>query len=131
ALFGEEAREAVRRASIKTGLAVIDFHVAPQPGTTERNPSHQWLVEFDQEPDDLTAFSAEIDAYLQEVNRHYQIRREARAFDAPTIVRLPRGTFYEWLKRTRIRISGQTKVPIMSEEREVADGVLALIDRGA
>src|SRR5690606_30300344 len=41
ALFGEEAREAVRRASVKTGLAVIDFHVAPQAGTTERNPSHQ------------------------------------------------------------------------------------------
>ena len=129
ALFGEEARAAVMRASERTGLHVLDFHVSPRKGDAERAPYHQWLVEFDGSPDDVSAFSGAIDSFLQEVNRHYQIRREARAFGAPEIVPLPRGTFYEWLKQTRSRISGQTKVPIMSEEREVADGVLALAKR--
>jgi hypothetical protein len=39
---------------------------------------------------------------------------------------LPGGTFYAWLKQTKKAVSSQTKVPRMSEERQVADGVLAL-----
>ena len=131
ALFSEEARTAVEQASAQTRLSVMNFHVAPLPGDAEHMPRHEWLVEFDESPADVTAFATAIDNYLQEVNRHYQIRREAKAFDAPRIVVLPRGTFYEWLKRTRERISGQTKVPLMSEEREVADGVLALMQTAA
>lgn len=127
AMFGEEARDAIQHASARTGHKVLDFHVAPLPGDADRMPSHQWVVEFDAAPDDVGSFAAELDAYLQEVNRHYQIRREARAFGAPVVVPVPVGTFYEWLTRTRKRISGQTKVPIMSEERDVVEGVLALV----
>lgn len=126
AVFGEEAREALERACRETGARMRDFHVAPRPASLEALPTLQWLVEFDQPPDDLAAFAAVIDGYLQEVNRHYQIRREARAFGPPDIVPLPCGTFYAWLKKTKKAISGQTKVPRMSEERHVADGVLAL-----
>ena len=99
---------------------------APLPATADVLPSHQWLIEFERMPASLDAFAEVIDAYLQAVNRHYQIRREARAFGRPEIVPLPQGTFYTWLKQTKERVGGQTKVPRMSEERKVADGVLAL-----
>ena len=62
--------------------------------------------------------------HLQEVNRHYRIRREAEAFGAPTVEVLPSGTFYRWLQHEKERVTGQTKVPRMSEERDVADEVL-------
>ena len=127
AVFGEEARAALQHAAAHTGAHVRDFHIAPRPAALDRLPAHQWLIEFERPPDDLAAFAAAIDVYLQEVNRHYQIRREARAFDAPQIVPLPEGTFYAWLKQTKGAISGQTKVPRMSEERGVADDVLALV----
>ena len=126
AIFGEEAREALERACRTTGAQVRDFHVAPCPVSLDHLPGHQWLVEFEQTPGSLTTFAATIDAYLQEVNRHYQIRREAQAFEAPDLVALPQGTFYAWLKQTKKAISGQTKVPRMSEERKIADGILAL-----
>ena len=100
--------------------------MAPRPASLEDLPTLQWLIEFEQEPGDLAAFAAVIDDYLQEVNRHYQIRREARAFGPPDLVPLPHGTFYAWLKKTKKVISGQTKVPRMSEDRQVADDVLAL-----
>lgn len=129
AVFGEEARAALERACRKTDAQVIDFHVAPRPVRLDRLPLHQWLVEFEKEPDSLAAFAGVIDEALQAVNRHYQIRREARAFGPPEIVPLPRGTFYAWLKKTKKTISGQTKVPRLSEERHVADGVLALAQR--
>jgi len=126
AVFGEEARAALCQACERTGTHVHDFHVAPRPARLDRLPSHQWLIEFDDSPGDLAAFSEAIDIYLQAVNRHYQIRREARAFDAPEIVPVPRGTFYKWLKQTKKTVSVQTKVPRMSEERDVAEGVLSL-----
>ncbi|WP_456428552.1 GH3 auxin-responsive promoter family protein [Rhodocaloribacter sp.] len=127
AVFGEEARAALRHACAQTGAQVRDFHVAPRPAGLDRLPAHEWLVEFESAPDPLEPFAEAIDAYLQRVNRHYQIRREARVFDPPQIVPLPPGVFFEWLKRSRKRVGAQSKVPRMSEERDVAEGVLALV----
>ena len=127
AVFGEEVRAALQFACDRTGARVRDFHVAPRPAELNLLPSHQWLVEFDQKPSGSELFAEAIDEYLSGVNRHYQIRREAGAFDRPEIVDLPSGTFYAWLKATKGRVSGQTKVPRMSEERAVAEGVLSLL----
>ena len=127
AVFGDEARAALVIACERTGARVREYHLAPRAVELNRPPTHQWLIEFEQEPESLEMFAGAIDDYLTEVNRHYQIRREARAFDRPDIVPLPHGSFYAWLKSTRRRISGQTKVPRMSEERKIADGVLALV----
>lgn len=126
AVFGEEARAALEHACRATGALVRDYHVAPRPADLSRLPAHQWLVEFERPPASADAFAAALDAHLAAVNRHYQIRREARAFDAPEVVPLPPGTFYAWLREARGRVSAQTKVPRMSEERGVADGVLSL-----
>jgi len=128
AVFGEEARAALERACRETDAHVRDFHVAPRPASLECLPRHQWLIEFEKEPESLEAFAAVIDGELQALNRHYQIRREARAFGPPEMAPVPRGTFYAWLKKTRKTISGQTKVPRLSEERHIADAVLALAE---
>jgi len=124
AVFGDEARAALRAACDETGARVANYHIAPRAMRNGGVPSHEWLVEFEESPADPAAFAAAIDAHLQRVNRHYQIRREAHAFEAPVIEALPAGTFYNWLKATKDRVSGQTKVPRMSEERTVADAVL-------
>lgn len=124
AVFGEEARAALQSACEVTGAQVRDFHIAPRPARLDRLPAHQWLTEFERPPSDAGAFAAALDAHLQAVNRHYQIRREAGAFETPDVVPLPEGTFYAWLKATKGQVSGQTKVPRMSEERHIADGVL-------
>ena len=124
AVFGDEARAALRAACQDTGARVTDYHVAPRVVENGGLPGHEWLIEFEQSPEDLDAFAGAIDAYLQRVNRHYQIRREAHAFEGPVVRPLPDGAFYAWLKQTRDRVSGQTKVPRMSEERTVADQVL-------
>ncbi len=129
ALYGDEARAALQHACDETGAHVVDYHIAPRPMKNGDRPGHEWLIEFEQAPADLEAFSDLIDRYLQDVNRHYQIRREAQAFDAPDISVVPDGAFYDWLKATKDEISGQTKVPRMSDNRSVADGILATLDR--
>lgn len=129
AVFGEDAREAIEAACSETGARLADYHVAPRLLTSERLPAHQWLVEFEVEPAGAEPFLRALDARLSAINRHYQIRREARAFDAPELVSLPRGTFRAWLAATRASVSAQSKVPRMSEARTVADAVLAIAAR--
>jgi hypothetical protein len=128
AVFGDEAREALRAACDATGAHVSDYHIAPRAMQNGDLPGHEWLVEFETPPRNVEAFAAAIDEKLQAVNRHYQIRREARAFAAPQVSVLPDGAFYTWLKATKDSISGQTKVPRMSEERDIADEILARVD---
>lgn len=125
AVFGDEARSALEAACSATGVAgVVEYHIAPSEVGRGALPAHQWLIEFDEVPADLQSFAEAIDTFLQEVNRHYQIRREAGAFRGPQIVPVPRGTFTRWLNGTRERVSAQSKVPRMSEERLIAEGVL-------
>ncbi|WP_022835048.1 GH3 auxin-responsive promoter family protein [Salisaeta longa] len=126
AVYGDEARAALRAACEATGAHMKDYHIAPQRTQEGTLPGLEWIIEFKQPPADGAAFAKQIDAYLQEVNRHYQIRREAQAFAPPEVTAVPEGTFYAWLKKTKDSVSGQTKVPRMSEERNIATGILEI-----
>lgn len=126
AVYGDEAREAIRLASEKTNARFREYHIAPVEATSDSLPGHQWLIEFEREPDDMQRFRSVIDEYLQEINRHYVIRREAEAFLPPQVVSLPPGTFMKWLTATRDRVGAQTKVPRMSESRDIADSILTI-----
>ena len=126
AVYGDEARQALEKACEVTGAQVTNYHIAPIPASSESLPGHEWLLEFAEPPDSIEHFAHAIDARLQEINRHYTIRREAQAFLPPRISALRRGTFFEWLQQTKKRVSAQTKVPRMSEIRETADALLKI-----
>jgi 8-oxo-dGTP pyrophosphatase MutT (NUDIX family) len=125
AIYGDEVRAALREACEATGAHVSDYHVAPLRSTNGQQPGHEWLIEFERTPDNLGAFEHVLDEYLQDVNRHYYIRREGDALAGPHVSPLPENAFYDWLQATNDDISGQTKVPRMSATRDVADAVLA------
>jgi acyl-CoA synthetase (AMP-forming)/AMP-acid ligase II len=129
AIYGDEVRAALKSACEATEAHVSDYHVAPRPATNGRQPGHEWLVEFEHAPADLDAFERALDEHLREVNRHYSIRREGDALDGPQVSALPDGAFYHWLQATNDEISGQTKVPRMSDNREVADGLRTIVEQ--
>jgi hypothetical protein len=126
AVYGDEARKALEKACDETGAQATNYHVAPIPASSASLPGHEWLIEFDEPPSDMQRFARVIDDYLQEINRHYVIRREAQAFLPPRISPLRRGTFLAWLQATKGRVSAQTKVPRMSEAREMAEALLEI-----
>ena len=126
AVYGDEARKALEKACEETGAQTTNYHIAPIPASQASLPGHEWLIEFDEPPADVSTFANVIDRHLQEINRHYVIRREGQAFHPPQISSLRHGTFFEWLQRTKKRVSAQTKVPRMSEGREIADALLKI-----
>jgi len=129
AIYGDEVRAALKSACEATEAHVADYHVAPCRSTNGAQPGHEWLIEFDRTPNDLQAFEHALDDHLRDANRHYYIRREGEALAGPDVSVLPDGAFYDWLKATKDEISGQTKIPRMSDNRDVADGVLAAAEQ--
>lgn len=131
AVFGEDARVAINRTCEATNSLVKEYHVSAIPPNGSRIPSHEWLLEFSRIPHDCESFIRSLDAVLCDINRHYHIRREAKAFGPPEIVLVPDGTFNAWLKATRGEIHSQTKVPRMSDQRDIAEGVLTHAGKSA
>jgi hypothetical protein len=124
AVFGDEARAALEAACKETGAKALEFHITHTTAAGD-SPAHEWLIEFEEQPPDIEAFAQVIDQYLAGAGHHYQDRREGRAFGFPVITPLVPGTFYRWLEESGKRVSVQTKVPLMHEERDVADAILS------
>ena len=126
AVFDEDARMSVTEACAATDALVRDYHVTTRAPANDRLPTMEWVIEFERRPADVQQFLQALDAHLIHINRHYAIRREAKAFTTPELVSIPVGTFHTWLKRNRNAVGSQTKVPRMSEQRTVLEQVLTL-----
>ena len=68
--FGEEVivdntDKAIAIACEKTGAIVNDYTAAPVYFSDNVNGAHEWLIEFEKEPDDLNDFTKELDAALK------------------------------------------------------------------
>jgi hypothetical protein len=129
--FGEEvivdnADKAIAVASEKTNAIVNDYTAAPVFFSENNNGTHEWLIEFEKKPDNITAFIYELDIALKEINSDYEAKRHKDiALRLPIIHSLPKGTFNEWL-RSKGKLGGQHKVPRLSNERTILEEVLAV-----
>ncbi|MGC4035389.1 MAG: GH3 auxin-responsive promoter family protein [Chitinophagaceae bacterium] len=129
--FGEElivdnTDMAIAMASEKTGAVVNDYTAAPVYFSDAANGAHEWLIEFEKEPQNLDNFTNELDAALKKVNSDYEAKRHKDiALRKPEIHSIKKGLFREWL-RSRGKLGGQHKVPRLSNERIYIEEILAL-----
>jgi hypothetical protein len=129
--FGEEVivdntDKAIAIASQKTGAVVNDYTAAPVYFSEGSNGAHEWLIEFEKEPEDLDAFIKEIDLALKSINSDYEAKRyKDIALRLPLIRSLKKGIFTEWLRR-KGKLGGQHKVPRLSNERNFLEEILSL-----
>ena len=129
--FGEEvivdnSDNAIARAAEKTNAIVNDYTAAPVYFTENSNGAHEWLIEFEKEPDDFNIFIAELDIALKNINSDYEAKRhKSIALRLPIVHKLAAGTFTEWL-RCKGKLGGQHKVPRLSNERNILEEILAI-----
>ena len=124
-VFGEElivdnADRALIAASNETGAVVGEYTVAPCYMSLRERGAHEWIVEFEREPDSLERFAEALDGELRAVNSDYDAKRRT-TLERQRIVTVPRGYFLRWM-----RARGKNKVPRLVNDRRVADDVLAL-----
>ncbi|MEI6835914.1 MAG: GH3 auxin-responsive promoter family protein [Candidatus Falkowbacteria bacterium] len=128
-VFGEElmvdnADQAIAIASERTGALVKEFSAAPVFMTETEKGRHEWLIEFEHEPDDLAHFNKSLDEALKSLNSDYEAKRyKDLTLLAPDIVVARPGLFYDWLANKN-KLGGQHKVPRLSNNRTQIEEML-------
>ena len=126
--FGEEliidnTDFAIATACQKTGAVVTDYTAAPVYFSDEGNGAHEWLIEFDNEPESLPAFIYELDAALKNCNGDYEAKRHKDiALRMPDVRAVRKGTFTSWLS-SKGKLGGQHKVPRLSNDRKLLEEI--------
>lgn len=128
-LMEENAERAIAEACRRSGAVVRNYTAAPVFATDHSRGRHQWLIEWLTPPTDTAAFGLELDSQLRALNSDYDAKRSHTIFlDPPEIISLPADTFNRWLKSVGTgKLGGQRKIPRLSNDRSIADGVLAII----
>lgn len=127
--FGEEliienAEQAIAQACLKTNATVENFTAGPKYLEVGKSGGHEWVIEFEQDPDDLIRFTQIVDETLREINSDYDAKRHKdMALHPPIIHAVKKGTFHEWMKK-RGKLGGQNKVPRLSNDRQYLDSIL-------
>ncbi len=129
--FGEElivdnAEKGLAKACAETGARVLDYTAAPVFMDANAKCRHQWVIEFEQEPDSLEHFATVLDKTLQEINSDYEAKRSKNVTLQPLeLVKARPNLFHDWLK-SKGKLGGQHKVPRLSNTREYIDELLLL-----
>lgn len=128
--FGEhviavEAERAVWSAAQATGALVSEFTLAPQVSPSDGGlPYHEWLMEFAQPPRDLRDFARRIDLQMQQQNIYYRDLITGHVLREAQVRVLPAGTFTAYMKSVG-KLGGQNKIPRLSNDRKLSDGLLS------
>jgi len=129
-VFGEELMvhntdTAIAVACEKTHARIIDYTVAPIY-MDKNSGAHEWLIEFDKEPNNFEYFTAVLDEELKKQNSDYEAKRYNNfVLQFPKVQKVPPQSFYKWLKNNN-KLGGQYKVPRLSSERKVIEEILTL-----
>lgn len=130
--FGEElivdnAERGLQEACAATGAVVNEYTAAPIFMDGEGKCRHQWVVEFEREPDDMEKFARTLDEALQRANSDYEAKRHKDiTLQRLEVVKARKGLFNEWLK-SKGKLGGQHKVPRLSNNRDIIESVLSIM----
>ena len=130
--FGEEVMvtntdKALEKTCRVLATIVKEYTVAPIYFGDVQKGGHEWLIEFEKEPENLNAFGDLLDASLQELNSDYEAKRFKNiALERLTLQAMPQGTFYNWMKK-RGKLGGQHKVPRLSNHRNFVDEIKEML----
>ena len=122
-VFGEELMventdQAIAKACQLTQTEVVDYTVAPIFMDGKEKGAHEWMIEFKQNPKDISQFQKILDETLQSLNSDYEAKRYNNMTLNPLVINLARPhLFYDWLK-VRDKLGGQHKIPRLSNQRE-------------
>jgi hypothetical protein len=132
--FGEElmidnAEQAIATACEKTSAAIVEYTAAPVFFGANEGGSHQWLIEFETPPQNISFFAELLDNALKNLNSDYEAKRfNDMLLKPPMLIAAPKGTFFEWLRKKN-KLGGQFKVPRLSNERVIMDEILNQINK--
>lgn len=132
--FGEEvildnADNALLIACKETGATIKEYTAGPLFMSDDSKGRHDWMIEFENAPDDLEKFTRILDSSLQDLNSDYEAKRYKNlTLEIPMVESLPSGTFYKWMRK-RGKLGGQNKIPRLANDRKYLDELANLLSQ--
>jgi len=123
--FGEhviayEVEESLKETILKYPAQISEFHLAPEITPKEGLPYHEWLIEFEKEPEDIEKFSQSLDLALRKRNTYYDDLISGSILKPLVITKLKKDSFVYYAK-CKGKLGGQNKIPRLSNDRSIAD----------
>jgi hypothetical protein len=119
-VIGKEVESALQKAMSGTDVRVNEFTVAPQITPNQGLPFHEWLIEFENEPENLEDFALKIDQAMRQQNTYYDDLIVGNVLRTVVITKVAKNGFQEYMKSIG-KLGGQNKLPRLSNDRKIAD----------
>jgi hypothetical protein len=119
-VIGKEVESALKEAMDGTDVRVNEFTVAPQITPNSGLPYHEWLIEFENQPENLEEFALKIDIAMRKQNVYYDDLIVGNVLRTLVITKVSKNGFQEYMKSIG-KLGGQNKLPRLSNDRAIAD----------
>ena len=123
-VIAEEVEKSLKEAMEKIPAQVNEFHVAPQVNPQSGLPYHEWLMEFEKQPENISDFKRLIDASLQKHNPYYKDLILGKVLRPLEVTIIGKNGFRNYMKSIG-KLGGQNKVPRLANDRKIADKLTA------
>ena len=123
-VIGEEVEAALMAAALESNVQITEFTVAPVIAQEQGKSFHEWLIEFETPPSDILAFSKKVDDHLRSKNVYYDDLVRGNILDQLHVSMVQKNGFIDYMKSVG-KLGGQNKVPRLSNDRGIADGLRA------
>ena len=121
-VIGEEVEAALMHASAEENIQIKEFTVAPFISQTNGKSYHEWFIEFEALPNDMTAFATKLDEQMRQKNVYYDDLISGSILDQLRVTPIKKNGFINYMKSLG-KLGGQNKVPRLSNDRDIAGGI--------
>ncbi|MBF4986594.1 GH3 auxin-responsive promoter family protein, partial [Nonlabens mediterrranea] len=81
--------------------------------------SHEWFIEFGEQPNDLEEFKTTLDLKMRAQNSYYDDLIVGKILQPLVLSQVPQNGFKQYMK-TIGKLGGQNKLPRLSNDRKIA-----------
>ncbi len=121
-VIGKEVEEAMKIAMEGTSVRINEFTVAPQITPDQGLPYHEWFVEFENEPEDILAFSLKLDQAMRQQNIYYDDLIVGNVLRKLVVTKVKTNGFQQYMKSIG-KLGGQNKIPRLSNDRKIVTAI--------
>ncbi|MBS1631174.1 MAG: GH3 auxin-responsive promoter family protein [Bacteroidetes bacterium] len=122
-VIGEEVEFSMMKIAGEEQVPVTEFTVAPHVSKGGDNSYHEWFIEFEKRPGNLSAFEVKLDETLRGKNSYYGDLRNGNILAPLKIIPVRKNGFIDFMKSIG-KLGGQNKVPRLSNDRKIADELM-------
>jgi len=126
-VIGEEVEYSILKAAEEEKVQITEFTVAPFVSKNEGKSYHEWFIEFESRPGDISSFASKVEVNLREKNGYYDDLISGNILSPLKITSVRKNGFIDYMKSIG-KLGGQNKVPRLSNDRKIADELVKWSD---